>query len=328
MKVLVTGATGFMGIRLVKALLDGNYQVKALVRNRELADKVLPSGCEVVVGDVTEPKTLECICDDVDIVFHLAALMGHDLPSDEAFAKFRKVNVEGLKNIVAVAEKAKIKKFIHVSSTAAYGLISEEFVNEETTCKPYTPYQVTKREGELFVLKKISEGFPAIILRPSMIYGPGFKGDFLTMAKVCKKGFFPKIGCKENLSPALYIDDLIKIFMLALEKCEIGQLYLVSSSKSFSLDETAQIIGKALHKKVRLIYVPRWMAVFGAGVLEKLYGIVGKKPPVTQRNILSVTTNRTNDISKLCKQIDYVPEISLAEGLPKAIDYFRREKYL
>ncbi len=328
MKILVTGATGFMGIRLVEALIKENHEVFALVRNIEKAKDVLHCACNLMEGDVTDKTSIEGMCDGIDVVYHLAALMGHDLPSESAFNKFRKVNVEGLKNVVFEAERAGVKRFIHVSSTAAFGLISEEVVDENTECKPYTPYQVTKYEGEKFVFGEIAKGFPAMIIRPTMVYGPGFKGDFVTMGKACKTGFFPKIGKKENLFPALYIDDLIKVFVLLVDKAKTGELYLISSSRSYSLDETANILGKSMNKRVRLIYVPRGLAVFGAGVLEKAFLLIKKKPPVTQRNILSATTNRTVKIDKLCSQIGYVPETSLEVGLPRAVKYFVEKGYL
>ena len=176
MKVLVTGASGFMGQRLTEKLISLNYTVRILVREKERMPVALREKCEVVLGDITIPETVFGCCQDIDIVFNLAALMGHDLPSQDAFVRFRKVNVEGLMNIVYEAERCNVKRFIHVSSTAAMGLLKENLVDEATPCKPYTPYQVTKYEGEQFLLDEFrKKKFPVIILGPSMIYGPGFK---------------------------------------------------------------------------------------------------------------------------------------------------------
>ena len=327
-RVLVTGATGFMGTRLVRALMECGYEVRALVRDRNKASQVLPDSCELFVGDTTKPDTLAGCCDGIDIVYHLAALMGHDLPSEKAFQKFRTVNVKGTANIIRECQRAKIARFIHVSSTAAMGLLKAPVVNEEVPCNPYTPYQVTKYEGEQLVLREYRDsGFPAIVLRPSMVYGPGFKGDFLTIAKVCRTGIFPKIGSGLILSPALYITDLIRALILFADRGEFGQTYLLSSVQSYSLKETVLIISRALHKHITFLYVPVWAAEAGAWSLEKFCVLMGKHSPVTMRNIRSVVTDRVFDIDK-ARKLGFCQKVTLEEGLTNTIGYFKQQNYL
>ena len=317
-----------MGERLVKALLKENHNIRILVRSREKATK-FENKCEIHVGDITRKDSLSGCCNKIDVIYNLAALMGHDSPSPEAFKKFRKTNVEGLKNIVEEAKKSDVKRFIHVSSTAAMGLLQDKLVDENTECKPYTPYQVTKREGELYLLQEYRDnGFPVIILRPSMIYGPGFKGDFLTLAKVCKTGFFPKIGFDENLSPALYISDLIRLFPNCLEKGRLGEIYIISSETSYSLRKTAMIISKAMNKKIHFIFVPRFLAVLGAGMLEQMCHIVKKHPPVTKRNIQSTVTDRVFNVEKAKKELNFKQSVSLEQGLTKTVKYFLEQNYI
>lgn len=329
MNILVTGATGFMGTYLVSRLIECGHMVRALVRDEAKARRVLDKSCEIFVGDVEKEETLIGCCENIDVVYHMAALMGHDSPSPEAFEKFRKVNVYGVTNIIREAKKNNIVKFIHISSTAALGLQKIIKVNEETECRPYTPYQVTKREGELCVLDEFRQsGFPAVVIRPSMVYGPGFKGDFLTLAKVCKSGWFPKIGRGANLSPALYITDLVEAMVKLIDKGKAGEIYMLSSKESYTLSETAEIIGRVLNKKIRFVYVPRNLAIMGAGILEFICKQLGKRPPVTKRNIQSVSTDRIIDISKLSKELEFEPCISLEIGLPKTIRYFIEQKYL
>ncbi len=329
MNVLVTGATGFVGSYLVPALLEKGCNLRLLVRDAGKARKLFGDSCEVIQGNVENKGDVKGCCRDIDVVYHMAALMGHDLPSEQAFERFRRVNVTGTQNMIDEAKESHVKKFIHVSSTAALGLQPAGRVDENTDCNPYTPYQVTKREGELCVLNEAREGhLPAIVVRPSMVYGPGFKGDFLTMAKVCKTGFFPKIGRGENLSPALYITDLVNALVLLADKGRTGEIYMVSSQESYSLAMTAGIIGNSLNKKIHFIYIPRWLAVFGAGALEKLCLLAGRRPPVTQRNIQSVSTDRIVDISKAAADLGFAPLVSLEEGLPKAVKYFKEQHYM
>jgi nucleoside-diphosphate-sugar epimerase len=326
--VLVSGATGFIGKYLVDALLKQGHKVRVLVRNESLAQKIFGTSCEISSGDVTDSESLKGCCNNIDTVYHLAALMGHDLPSPQAFARFRGVNAQGTSNLVRECQSANINRFIHLSSTAAMGLLKDAFVDEKSECNPYTPYQVTKYEGERLVLNEYEENkFPAIVIRPSMVYGPGFKGDFLIMTKVCKTGFFPRIGGGQNLSPALYISDLIDALILFMEKGSFGEIYLVSSARSYSLQEVAEIISKALNKKVRFIYVPVWMALTGAGVLEKLYSLTKKNAPVTVRNIRSVVTDRVFNISK-SSAVGFTQKIPLEIGLERTVEYYLEQKYV
>jgi nucleoside-diphosphate-sugar epimerase len=327
-RVLVTGATGFIGKHLVETLLRQGHEVRVLVRNEGLAQKAFGKSCEIFGGDVTDPASLKGCCDNIDIVYHLAALMGHDLPSPEAFSRFRGVNLHGTSNLIRECKTADVKRFIHLSSTAAMGLLKDEVVDEKSECRPYTPYQTTKYEGECAVLNEYKEnGFPAIVVRPSMVYGPGFKGDFLIMTKVCKTGFFPRIGWGRNLSPALYITDLIGALTLFLEKGTLGEVYLVSSARSYSMQEVVETIGSALNKKVHLIYVPVWAALAGAGVLEKLYRWKKKNAPVTGRNIRSVVTDRVFDIGKV-SAIGFAQRVPLEIGLKRTVEYYVEEHYV
>lgn len=329
MKILVTGATGFIGSYLVPKLLEKEYQVRILVRDVEKAKKMYGDRCEIFYGDITEKETLAGCCSNIDTVYHMAALMGHDLPGPKSFEKFRRVNVEGVQNIIYESQKSHVKKFIYISSTAAMGLQKTHYIDEKTVCNPYTPYQVSKREAELLIQDVIEKkNFPAIIVRPSMIYGPGFQGDFLTIAKVCKTGLFPKIGMGKNLSPALYITDLVKALVQFVDRGKIGELYILASAESYSLKETVMIIGKTMGKKIRYIYVPRWLALLGVGILEKIFIRIGKKPIVTKRNILSVSQDRIIDISKICHDLDYIPVVPLSVGLPETIRYFLKQNYL
>lgn len=329
MRVLVTGGTGFMGTYLVPMLLSQGHKVKLFVRNVHKAHELFGDRCEIVQGNIEDKNTLEGLCDGIEIVYHMAALMGHDAPSKEAFEKFRKVNVEGVQNIIDISKKGHVKKFIYISSTAAIGLQHVVNIDEETECKPYTPYQVTKREAELLIINEVTRNqFPALIVRPSMVYGPGFKGDFLTIAKVCKSGFFPRIGRGKNLSPALYIEDLATALSKFIDYGKVGEIYLLSSGQSYALEDTVRIIAKAMGKRIHYVYIPKFMELLGAQMLERTYGMLGKKPPVTKRNIESILQDRIIDISKMCKELDFVPEITLSEGLPKTIKYFAQKGYL
>lgn len=323
MKVFVTGATGFIGHNLVHALLQQGNEVTVLARSPEKAEKLFQGQVKIIRGDVTDKKTLAGVCRGQEAVFHLAALMGHDSPDKEAFAKFRSVNVEGTKNMVQQAVLADVPKFIYISSTAALGIVTTHFINDQTPCRPKTPYQVSKYEAEQLVLNAIREnGLNAIIVRPSMVYGPGFKGDFLTIAKVVKTGFFPSIGTGQNLGPALFISDVVDGLVKIMEKGKIGSKYFLTSEKSYPMREKAFIISRALNRKLRFVYVPSRLALSGAGLIESVFALLHKKPPVTKSNILSTITDRTFDVAPLQRDVGFKQHVTIEEGLAKTVNYY------
>ena len=135
----------------------------------------------------------------MDIIYHMAAISGNQLPSEDAFQLFRRINVEGTRNILEEASRSEIRKFIHLSSIAAMGIVRECPISEKSDCNPILPYQVSKFESEQLVKEYIRNGFPAVILRPTKIYGIGeHEYSYLTIARQCKKGFFPKVGKGHN----------------------------------------------------------------------------------------------------------------------------------
>lgn len=331
MNVLVTGATGFIGSILVQALSRDGHNIRCLVRDIARANRIikLPK-VEIITVDITNKSSLIDVAKGVDYVYHAAAVMGHDLPSEEAFIKFRRVNTEGTRNILdEVVRHKSIKKFIYLSSTAAMGLVKVPIVTEETPCNPFTPYQVTKYEGELLVKEYTKKyGLPGVVLRPSMIYGPGFKGDFLTIAKVVKIGIVPKLGFGKNLSPAIYIDDLIDVLVASKDKAISGETYLISSEESYELSRVINIIAKVLNKRVLNVYTPVFVAKIGAWLLEKTLPIIAKRSPVTARNIESTVIDRVFDIRKIKKDIGFKQKISIEEGLKNTVNYYRELNHI
>lgn len=330
MNILITGGTGFIGLMLTSRFLQKGHRVRVLVRDVAKAQRLLSDRCEIFVGDITNKDSLNGCCDGIDVVYQMIAKVGNDLPSAEILEQFRDVNVKGLDNICQEAIKAGVKRFISISSIAAMGIVRHGIINEESPCTPYLPYQVSKREGELLVLKLFEEqNFPVMIVRPAKVYGYSEREySYLKVAQLCKKGVFPKVGLGENLASHCYVTDLIDGLECCLEKGSIGSTYIFASEKSIGFNESAQLIAHLIGKKIVFIPIPKWVMVITAYIIEKIFASIGKISPLTARNVEATTINRVYDLTKIKTELKFVPKITMEEGITRVVQYYKDLKLI
>src|SRR5581483_1246445 len=186
MKVLITGATGLLGGHLIKQLQERGENIRALVLPVENADKLTAQGVEVVRGDITDANSLGPAVEGIDLIFHLAGMMGVWRP----LADYRLVNVTGSENLYKAAQKAGVRRFVHTSSHTVYGLGYGRFMTEEDPLRPDPdPYSLTKAEGDRAIRRlMLTSDMETVILRPGTFFGPGDRLHFGRMAQKMKKG--------------------------------------------------------------------------------------------------------------------------------------------
>lgn len=330
MNILIAGGSGFIGLMLADRFLQKGHRVRVLVRDVAKAQLFLDDRCEIFGGDITNKDSLIGCCDEIDVVYQMIAKVGNDLPSASTLERFRDVNVGGLDNICQEAIKAGVKRFISISSIAAMGIVRCGIINEESPCEPYLPYQVSKREGELLVLKLIEEqNFPAMIVRPAKVYGYGEREySYLKVAQLCKKGVFPKVGLGENLVSHCYITDLIDGLECCLENGNIGSTYIFASERSIGFNESARLIARLLGKNIIFIPIPKWVMVMTASIIEKMFTCIGKTSPLTARNVEATITDRIYDLTKIRTELRFVPKVTMEEGITKVIQYYKDLKII
>jgi nucleoside-diphosphate-sugar epimerase len=329
MKVLVTGGTGFVGRHLVRALIEKGVLVRMLVRKTSNIEEFKGLGVELVHGDITDRDSLQGIARDINVVYNLAA-MGHvSAISKAAYQRFFDVNVNGTNNLAEECCNNKVDKFVHFSSTAAMGLIKKPLVDETMPCQPSTPYQKSKCESEKTILTYWKEkGLPAVILRPCMIYGAGGTGEFTKICRLIKKGLFPKVGRGKNLTPIVNVRDVVQAAILAGDKGKLGEMYLITSNKSYELDEIKKLISRYLGIDKRYPYVPYKVAIIGAYSLQIMARLFKFTPMVTSKNIESTVTDRTFSIAKAKNELGYEPKVELEEGIQETIQWYTDNKLL
>lgn len=330
MKILVTGGTGFIGTSLIPKLLKEGHSVRLLIRDLKKAEEMFANKCELVVGDIADNKSLIGICENIDVVFHMVAKVGNDLPTEKSIAEFRTVNVQGTKNIVAEAKKSKVKKFVYISSIAAMGIVKEYPITEKSKCEPYLPYQTSKYEAEQVINEEYkNNGFPGIVVRPTKVYGVGEHSySFLTLSKLCRKHIFLKVGKGQNYISNIYISDFVQCLLKLINNGKLGETYIISSEKSISFRDVGKTIEKELGKKILVIRVNGKIMLIAARLHEKLFIKFNKRPIVTEKNIEATINDRVYDISKAKREIGYKPEVSMEKGIKTVVNWYKRQGLL
>jgi len=241
----ITGATGFVGQRLVEAL-DG--EIRILSRIRQL-------NYETVICDLQSEEIPNDALNEVDTVFHLAGF-AHDI-RDERKIKglYQKVNVDATVRLAELAIKSKVKRFVFVSSVKAGGLpLFGQCISEEEQGEPDGIYGETKREAELKLLEiGLNSSMHVTIIRPSLVYGPNVKGNLELMLLGIKKGWFPSLPETSNKRSMIHVDDLVRaILLVAKENLANGEIFIATDGIPHSSREIynamCDVVGKPIPK--------------------------------------------------------------------------------
>src|SRR3989442_11896699 len=282
MKVLITGATGLLGGHLLQELQQRGEQIRVLVLPVENAEKLIAQGVEVVRGDVTDASTLASAVRDIEIIFHLAGMMGVDRP----LADYRLVNVTGSENLYRAAQAAGVRRFVHTSSHTVYGLGHGRFLTEEDTLRPDPdPYSITKAEGDRLVRRlMLKSDVETVIIRPGTFFGPGDRLHFGRMAQRMKNGKGIIIGRGDNALPFCYVTDVVQGFLLAAyHENAPGNVYNITNDQPLTQLEMFNTIADAVGGVLPTRHLPYVPIYYGSIVAERVVApLTRTKPVVTQ----------------------------------------------
>lgn len=329
--ILVTGAAGFIGQHLVKQLITKGYRPRCLVLNKDDSTYLRSLDVDLVMGDVTQPNSLRKALIDINTVYHLVGVGSIGADSNQALAKFRKINVEGTRNLIKFCQNnPQIKKFIYFSSFAAMGVIKDKTINELTSCQPKTPYEISKYESEQVLLQYQSKvNFPIFIIRPAMVYGEGARhSDIFTLASFLKKRFCPIIGDGENIVPLVYVKDLVRTAIVLGEKdIKQSSTFIIAREDSVSYNRLVHTIEDALGVKSLIIHFPKKLAKFIIFILCSFFKFFKKDFLLSPRRIDSMTSNRLYNVSKAKKGLNF-HSTDFNKSIKATIKWYRELRYL
>jgi nucleoside-diphosphate-sugar epimerase len=285
-RLLVTGATGFIGSRLCLHALGAGIEVRALGRlnnpaESENAHELAQRGAEMHDVSILEPTPLAEVMTGVDIVVHLAAAQHEANVPDEYF---RSINVDGTRNVFEAAETARVGRVVHGSTIGVYGWREGTPVREDSPLEPGNIYGVTKLEAEK-VVREFEGRVPWSIARISEAYGPGDR-RLLKLFKGAERGISVQIGDGQNLHHIVYIDDLIEGLLLAgREDRALGKTYVLAGPQAVTSRDMLQAVCRALGVAARTIRVPMAPLMWTAAALEGTLGRAGIQPPLHRRRM-------------------------------------------
>lgn len=327
MKVLITGATGFLGRKLIPQMLLEGHEVVALVRQTSNMES-LPKEIEIRVADLLDPKSLGPAVQDIDKVIHLAAYFDF-YPSDEEL--MFKVNIDGTKNLMNACIGTNVERFVYCSSTETMGRIRFPPGTEDTELRPDFSYGESKVQAEK-AIKQITSAsdLPHVILRPTGIMG---EGDLYIMYEVAKELYHGKVfALPRNLStPFMYthIDDVVSGFLAALEpKSALNQIIILCPDEAITWSEFVDIMTNQLGVKPPRLRVPSTIAKIGMGILSPFKNRKKMSFFWHTKSVDMMLSNRVYSNEKAKRLLQWTPRVTMAEGFRRAIDWYFENGYL
>lgn len=306
-RVLVTGATGFAGAKLVPMLIAAGWRVRACGRD----SRQRPANCEFVTLDLAQESNLDALVVDADAVLHLAARAHviREIASDP-LAEFRRSNVAPTSRLVDAAARCKVRHFIFASSLKVHGETSgNRPIREDDPLQAQDPYGVSKLEAERLVIgKSANSGMSTSILRLPLMVGPGVKGNLLRLAKLVAIGAPLPFAAISNRRSLLNIDNLGSAISTILDQPSTGhRTFLLSDGHDVSTAELVRSMAAALGRPARLFPFPQSLLRLAATAAG--FGA----------EIRRLTDSLQVDITLIREALGWTPPFSFDEGIAKTI---------
>lgn len=328
--MLVTGATGAVGPRVVQALREVGYRVRTLSLGAPPVG-LLPMGVEVRLGNVTDPAAVRAAMESVEAVIHLAALLHIVNPPQALRGEYERINVGGTAAVVDAALQADVRRVVLFSTIAVYGPAGGRVLTEATLPQPDTLYAQSKLAAEQLVLQaRRQDGQPlGAVLRPGAVYGARVKGNYQRLVEALRCGRFIPIGDGRNRRTLIYDRDLAQAAVLAAQHpTAAGQLYNVSDGHFHTLNQIINAICEALGRRPPRFSVPLGPARIAAGLLENGLRLLGRTSPIGSATIDKYTEDVAVDSRRIQVELGFAPRFDLRFGWQETIRDMRQNGVL
>lgn len=333
-RILITGASGFIGSFLVEKAIDKGFETWAGIRESSSREYLKDSRIHFVDFNFSDKDKLTQQLKDFasehgkfDFIVHNAGITKSINVDD-----FDKVNYQYTRNFIEALQAADVvpQKFLLMSSLSSYGVgdeINYSPIKLTDIPHPNTAYGVSKLKAEQFL--QSTTDFPYMILRPTGVYGPREK-DYYLMLKTVKSGLDVGAGFKSQHLTFIYVKDLVQAVFLALESPLTNKHYFVADGNVYTDKEYTNLVKEVLKKKhVLNIKVPLWL-LKGISVIAEDISKITKKPSTLNRDKFKIMKQRNweCDIAPLISDLGFSPEYNLEKGLQESVEWYQENEWL
>ncbi len=322
MRAFVTGASGFIGGHLVRALVAGGWAVAAL----DLTPPSSPAGgVEAIGGDVRDPGPWKKALAGTDVLFHLAAALGASRLTEEEFLK---INAGGTEAILGAAREAGVARTIYASSAGVIGAISPGTVADEGTApNPQNAYDRSKLAGERIALEFAKNGMEIAVIRPGWVYGPGDRRTFKVIKAVHDRRF-ALIAPDRGRQTPVFIDDLVEGIVRAAGKGRRGEIYHLTGDEILTVRRMAVLIAEACGVPSPRLRLPVLPARLAAWALEKAWAPFGGEAPLNRSRLAFFLDPKALSNAKARRELGFVPKTDFRTGMAQTIAWYREHGWL
>ncbi len=307
-KVLITGANGFIGNTLMRYYKTQKVPVVGI--------DLIGNDDDIVQGDIANPKTISHLLESCDVVVHTAALVSNSIADSDMW----RVNVLATRNLIAAAEKYKVRRFVQLSSIVAYGNAAEgELDEDQPVHADGGSYVLTKLASEHTVLAaQARSSLELVIIRPGDVYGPGSRPWIILPLEAINKGQFMLPAKGEGFFRPIYIDDLVRGIALAVSTQEAsGEIFNLSCEGYISTKEFFSHHYQWKNKRGPMV-VSTKLALFAAAAATKIANLTGGVNEASTATITQLCTKSWFSIAKAERILGWKPEISFDEGIERS----------
>lgn len=328
MKILVTGATGYIGHQLALTLAQRGNEVHILVRNPNSHNIPIHHSIYIFKGDITNNHSIEKAIEGCEQVYHTAALVKI---FDKDSSQFDKVNIEGTRNLLEKSIEHKVKGFVFTSTCSVIGPSDGEPKHEDSErIVPFEcEYDITKLKAEELVKEYASKGLFTAIVSPSKVYGHNtyVEAKAISMNKMIhqfvngKNTMIPKPG--DFISNYCFVDDVVQGHILAMEKGKSGERYILGG-ENLSFSDFFALIKSLSGTKAKVIEVPKFL-VRTLGFVQKIqFWITKKEPYITENSIKQIFCHKIFSSEKAISHLGY-QVTPISDGLRKTIHHYKKQ---
>jgi len=326
-RVLITGASGFVGYHLILTALASDLEVFAAVRPSSDIQHLAKLAIQYTFLDFSSVESLKREMEEkkYHYIIHAAGIT-----KAKGKVEYNTVNAEYSKNLALAAVSANIdlQKFVLVSSLAALGPLVDftKIIEDNTAARPITNYGESKLLAEQYLTEIVD--LPLIIIRPTAVYGPREK-DIFILFKTINKGLEPHIGSFKQQMSFIYVTDLAKIIVKSLFSDVTKKQYNVSDGHIYDRYALADGVKKALKKRTWKLHLPVFMIRSLASLLEWLYKNSADSPALNKEKMNELTAvNWACNIFGLRKDLGFCPDYNLETGLAESVKWYKENNWL